>query len=239
MNTPIISCSQLVKRFPNAPEPVLNGIDLEIFPGESVAIMGPSGSGKSTLLYALSGIDLPTSGQVWIDGTDITGLSQKELSRLRLTKLGFVFQQSHLLSNLSLLDNVVFPGMEAGRDDAPARGRQLLAQVGLGDLADRSITQASGGQLQRVSICRALINDPAVVFCDEPTGALNSSATAEVLDLLDEVNAQGTTLVIVTHDPAVTARCQRLLFLRDGVIHDERQRTEPGELTAWLVSHGF
>ena len=160
---------------------VLDHIDVSINDEEFVAIMGPSGSGKSTLLHALSGLDRPTSGTVSIDDRELTDLSEAELAQLRLVTFGFVFQQPHLLSSLSVLDNVVLPGFLAKQEPRQTiveRGRELMERVGIADLADRAITEASGGQLQRVGICRALINKPKILFGDEPTGALNSATSA-------------------------------------------------------------
>ena len=203
---------------------ILRGVDLRIERGEAVAIMGASGSGKSTLLYALSGMDAITAGTIAVDGADLGALNQAQLGQLRLGTMGFVFQQPQLLANLSLLDNVVLPGFTARRHPRRAviaRARDLMRRAGVEDLADRYLTQASGGQLQRVGICRALINEPAVVFADEPTGALDSAATEGVLRLLHAIHAESTTLVTVTHDAAVAARAQRVLAMRDGAIAAE------------------
>lgn len=233
--------------------PVLHGIDLSVDHGDFVAIMGPSGSGKSTLLYCVSGMDDVSDGTVTLqpplsESVEITALPQKDLAALRLTRMGFVFQQVHLLRNLTILDNVVLPGVTATPDqrrDVVDRARRLLERVGIAELADRDITQASGGQLQRAAIARALINEPELVFGDEPTGALNASTAAEIMELLAEVNAEGRTVVLVTHDPVVAAYCRRVVVLRDGVIDGDLRRTD-GEtdeswadnLAGWLISHG-
>jgi putative ABC transport system ATP-binding protein len=229
---------------------ILHGVDLQVDRGESVAVMGPSGSGKSTLLYAVSGMDTVSVGAVDFDGEELTSLSQARLGRLRLGTMGFVFQQPQLLTDLTLLDNVVLPGFTARmrpRRDVVARARDLMRRAGVGDLADRDVTQASGGQLQRVGICRALINDPTVVFADEPTGALDSNATADVLRLLHSINADGTTLVTVTHDPGVAAHAGRVLAMRDGTVEAElvlgavniddtdALATRRERVTAWLA----
>lgn len=201
--------------------PVLRGIDLQLSPGEFVAIMGPSGSGKTTLLHILSGMARPSTGSVRFEDTELDRLSERELAALRLTRLGFVFQQSHLLASLNLLDNVVLPGFLADqhpRDEVVQRGGQLMDQLGVGELKERGVAEASGGQLQRVGICRALINEPKIIFGDEPTGALNSGTASQILDVLGELNAAGTTLVLVTHDAAVAARAQRVVLLVDGVV---------------------
>ena len=204
--------------------PVLTDLDLDIEQGQFVAIMGPSGSGKSTLLHCLSGMDRPTDGSVLLGDTEMTTLSEKELAALRLTRFGFVFQQAHLMTTLCLLDNIVLPGFLAGlraRPEVTARGQELMKRMGITELAASGITEVSGGQLQRAGICRALINDPGIVFADEPTGALNSATALQILDLLGEVNASGTTLVMVTHDAQVAARADRVLVLVDGRIEED------------------
>ena len=204
--------------------PVLESLDLDIERGQFVAIMGPSGSGKSTLLHCLSGMDRPSAGSILLGDTDVTALSEKELAALRLTRFGFVFQQAHLLTTLCLLDNIVLPGYLAGlrpRPEITARGRSLMERMGIADLADNGVTEVSGGQLQRAGICRALINDPGIVFADEPTGALNSATAQQILDLLGQVHASGTTLVMVTHDARVATRADRVLVLVDGSIAED------------------
>ena len=204
--------------------PVLEGLDLDIEDGQFVAIMGPSGSGKSTLLHCLSGMDRPSGGSVLLGDTDIAALSERELAALRLSRFGFVFQQAHLLATLCLLDNIVLPGFLAGlrpRSEVTARGEELMERMGIAKLATSGVTEVSGGQLQRAGICRALINDPGIVFADEPTGALNSATALQILDLLGEIHASGTTLVMVTHDAQVAARADRVLVLVDGQIAED------------------
>ena len=204
--------------------PVLDNLDLDIEQGQFVAIMGPSGSGKSTLLHCLSGMDRPTDGSVLLGDTEMTTLSEKELAALRLTRFGFVFQQAHLMATLCLLDNIVLPGFLAGlrpRSEVTARGEELMERMGIAELAASGVTEVSGGQLQRAGICRALINDPGIVFADEPTGALNSATALQILDLLGQVHASGTTLVMVTHDARVAARADRVLVLVDGSIAED------------------
>lgn len=245
--TTVLDARGLTKAFDG--RPVLHGVDLQVRAGELVAVMGPSGSGKSTLLHTMSGLDTVTAGSVSLAGHDLGSLTPKQLARLRLTTVGFIFQHVHLLKNLCLLDNVVLPAYLAGlapRAQLDERAMRLMERTGVADLAHRDVSEASGGQLQRIGICRALINEPAVVLGDEPTGALDSTAAAEVLDILGEVNAEGTTVVLVTHDPAVAARADRVLSMVDGRIVGDRQqgRCRPADLerrraevTAWLADH--
>ncbi|MDU7360798.1 MAG: ABC transporter ATP-binding protein [Propionibacteriaceae bacterium] len=236
----MIEAKGLTKRF--GEQTVLRGVDVRIDDGEFVAIMGPSGSGKSTLLYLLSGIDTPDEGTVELLGYELGTMSQRALANLRLQQLGFVFQQPRLLSTMSLLDNVMFPGMVAGkrnRDEVLARARTLLAGADVAQLEDRDVTQASGGQLQRVAICRALIGEPDVLFCDEPTGALNSANAMRVMQLIAREAKAGTTVVMVTHDAAVAAFADRVLMLADGAIVGDRRLTgntdsRHTELLQWL-----
>jgi putative ABC transport system ATP-binding protein len=229
---------------------VLKGLDLQVRAGEFIAVMGPSGSGKSTLLYNLSGMDSMTAGDVRFAGQDLAGLGQKELARLRLTTMGFIFQHVYLLKNLSLLDNVVLPAYLAGlapRQELNQRAMALMERTGVADLADRDISEASGGQLQRIGICRALINQPRILLGDEPTGALDSAAAAEIMDILGELNAEGTTIMLVTHDPKVAARTTRVIYLIDGRIVGDRQQTRYSgtgleqrhlALAEWLLQQG-
>ena len=203
---------------------VLDHVDLDVFEGQFVAIMGPSGSGKSTLLHCISGMDRPTSGTVVLADTEITALDERQLAALRLAKLGFVFQQAHLMTTLNLLDNIVLPGFLAGlrpRPEITAHGTELMRRMGIEHLAGSDVTEVSGGQLQRAGICRALINNPAIIFADEPTGALNSATAAQILDLLGQIHAAGTTLIVVTHDTQVAARADRILLLVDGRIVED------------------
>lgn len=203
---------------------ILHGVDLAVADGEFVAVMGPSGSGKSTLLHCLAGLDRVDAGSVLVDGIELTGLSADELADRRRELMGFVFQQPTLLRDLTLLDNIVLTSA-LDRIGTPAQrtaaAEALLARAGIADLRDRLPGEVSGGQLQRAGICRALQRNPRIVFGDEPTGALNSSAAAEVMDLLVDFNREGTTLLVVTHDPAVAARAHRVVFLRDGSVAEE------------------
>ncbi|MFJ7661398.1 ABC transporter ATP-binding protein [Lysinibacillus sp. NPDC097162] len=205
---------------------VLNGVSVEINEGEFVAIMGPSGSGKSTLMYAVSGMDSIDTGKVSFDGMDLSMLSEQELADLRRTRMGFVFQQPTLLKNLNIMDNIILPSMRDNRksvDKITKKARALMKKVGISDLEKRDITQVSGGQLQRAGICRALISNPKIIFGDEPTGALNSKSAQEIMDIITEINAEGTAVLLVTHDPKIAARTDRILFMRDGKIVDEIQ----------------
>ena len=233
------------------PTQVLNGIDLTVEAGEFLVVMGASGSGKSTLLYCISGMDRPTGGSIFLQGRDLTSLTDTEMSQVRLTQMGFIFQQSYFLANLNIRDNILLPALKAAPDDRDCtieRVDALMERFGIVDVARHGITEVSGGQLQRASISRALASEPAVLFADEPTGALNSSMSTEVMDALTSVHAGGTTLVMVTHDPACAARGDRVIYLRDGLLVDARelgpwsqaQATErEDELLAWLRAHGF
>ena len=205
---------------------ILKNISFSVCEGEMTAIMGPSGSGKSTLLYNVSGMDQPDSGEVWLGNVEITGLSEDDKARLRLNRMGFVFQQMNMLANLNILDNILLPSFHADKSRAFHSGQrekalQLMAQFGIGELADRKITEVSGGQLQRACICRSIMLTPQILFADEPTGALNRSASEEVLRTFLQINRAGTTILIVTHDSLVAARCQRILYLLDGEIQGE------------------
>lgn len=243
----------LAKTFSTTEPPVtvIDGVDLTVAEGEFLVIMGASGSGKSTLLYALSGMDRPTGGSVHLEGRDLTSLTDDEMSRVRLTRMGFVFQQAYFLANLTLRDNILLPALKAASKDRAgvlARVDTLLERFGIAHIADHGITQVSGGQLQRASICRALAAEPTILFADEPTGALNSSMSAEVMDAFTDVHRDGTTLVMVTHDPACAARADRVVYLRDGRLVGSRElgAWDPQQATAreddllsWLRGLGF
>ncbi|WP_256842134.1 ABC transporter ATP-binding protein [Ornithinimicrobium cryptoxanthini] len=243
---PLLQATGLTKSFDR--HTVLHGIDLQVDHGEFLSVMGPSGSGKSTLLYTISGMDTISAGAVSFEGQDLTAMSQKQLARLRLTSMGFIFQHVHLLKNLCLLDNVVLPAYLAGlapRDELNERALQLMERTGVAELADRDVSEASGGQLQRIGICRALINAPTILFGDEPTGALDSTAATEIMDILAELNTDGMTLMLVTHDPRVAARTDRVLYMVDGqIVGDRRQGRHDGtdldqrqtELSQWLAT---
>jgi ABC-type lipoprotein export system ATPase subunit len=201
----------------------VDDIEVEVWHGETVAIIGPSGCGKSTLLHLLGGLDRPTGGEVWLEGTRVDALGERAKARLRRDRIGFVFQAFHLMDELTARENVELPALLAGAGVAAARrtALALLDQVGLGDRADHLPSQLSGGQRQRVGIARALANEPDVLFADEPTGNLDSAATSEVLRLLDRLHADGHTIVMVTHDARVAATADRVLSMRDGRVVDE------------------
>ena len=231
----------------------LVNVNMQISESEFVAVMGPSGSGKSTLLYNISGMDRPTSGKLTFQGKSIEKLSEKQIAELRLKDMGFIFQNMHLLSNLNVYDNVILPGYilkKEKREVINYRAKQLMKHTGIAGLENNDITQVSGGQLQRVAICRALINNPSIIFGDEPTGALNSRFAEEVMDILEEINRQGTTILLATHDIKVAARTERVLYMSDGKLigefylgkldTDNRNLHQRGErLTDWLKEKGF
>ena len=214
--------------------------------------MGPSGSGKSTLLYAISGMDRVTSGQVIFDGKDITELREKELAKLRLDEMGFIFQQMYMMKNLTILDNIILPAAESKKTkesnkEKQMRGEALMRKLGIIEVADNDINEVSGGQLQRACICRSMMNFPKLLFADEPTGALNRTSSNEVMDELVKLNKEGTTIVMVTHDAKVASRCSRVLFIVDGNIKGEytelsnetdSNRRERG-LNNWLMDQGW
>ncbi|MEH7252093.1 ABC transporter ATP-binding protein [Neobacillus niacini] len=232
---------------------ILKDVNLEIEEGEFVSVMGPSGSGKSTLLYNVSGMDRMTSGSVTFKGHEIDRLKEEELAKIRLKHMGFIFQDINLLKNLSLIDNVMFPALvskNADKNVVYQKAKKLLKMTGIEKLADNTITQGSGGQLQRVGICRALINDPDIIFGDEPTGALDSKSTEEIMFILAEINQKGTTVMLVTHDTKVAAKTERVLYMVDGNIvaqkkmrkydaqHDDSKAREES-IMKWLVENGF
>ncbi len=232
---------------------VLKNVNMCIKEGEFISVMGPSGSGKSTLLYNVSGMDKMTAGDVIFNGTGLGDMSEEELSSLRLHKMGFVFQQINLLKNLGIIDNIIISAYMARnrtREDINQQAVALMKKTGIIELADNDITQASGGQLQRAAICRALINNPEILFGDEPTGALNSRAASEVMDVLHTINEEGTTVMLVTHDVKVASQSERVLFMMDGSIVGEYvlgkfNRSEDvlkqreSKLSNWLLEMGF
>ena len=211
----------------------LRGVDLDIDAGEMVAVMGPSGSGKSTLMHLLAGLDRPTSGVVQIAGQDITKLKERQLTRLRRDRIGFVFQGFNLLPTLTAEENVALPIRLAGRTSAAAQTRiaNLIGRVGLTDRKGHRPAELSGGQQQRVAVARALVTEPAVVFADEPTGNLDSRSSAEVLGLLrDAASDFGRAVVMVTHDARAAAEADRVLFLADGLVVAEHSHLSSAQI---------
>lgn len=232
---------------------ILKDISFSVEEGEMVAVMGPSGSGKSTLLYQVSGMDQADAGEVWLDDQEIVGLSEDDRARLRLHQMGFVFQQMNMLSHLNILDNILLPSVHADRSrafraDQTEKAIRLMSQFGIDGLAERKITEVSGGQLQRACICRSLMLSPRILFADEPTGALNQAASEEVLQAFLKINSEGTTILLVTHDSRVAASCKRILYMLDGELKGElklgcytaeaRSKRERKTL-AWLNEMGW
>ena len=205
----------------------VDSVDLDVAPGETVAVMGPSGCGKSTLLHLMGGLDRPSGGEVWLAGRRIDQLGEKALARMRRTAVGFVFQAFHLMEELTAVENVELSALLSGSSPRAARRRatELLGRVGLADRTGFLPAALSGGQRQRVAIARALSNEPFVVLADEPTGNLDSAATLEVLRLFESLHEAGQTLVIVTHDARIAATADRLISMRDGAFVDETRLT--------------
>ena len=202
---------------------VLSDVDLQIDKGEFIAIMGQSGCGKSTLLYCISGMDKPSAGRICFDGVDMSDLTDKQMQELRLERMGFVFQKTSFLKNLSIIDNIVYPAFQLGeaeRSEIVKEALSLMKEMGISAIAENDIHKVSGGQLQRAAICRAMINHPDILFGDELTGALNSSATREVLSIIDNINKNGTTVLLVTHDANVAVHADKVIYLEDGRIMD-------------------
>ena len=203
---------------------VLKNVNFKIGEGEMVAVMGPSGSGKSTLLYAVSGMDSLTAGEVNFCGKNIAEMGERELADLRLDEMGFIFQQMYMLKNLTILDNIILPATQSKKQREPRRetarrGQDFMRRLGIIDIADNDINEVSGGQLQRACICRSMMNNPKMIFADEPTGALNRTSSDEVMEELVKLNSGGTTIMLVTHDVKVAAKCTRVT----GLFHEEKE----------------
>lgn len=233
---------------------VLKNVSFEVEEGEMVAIMGPSGSGKSTLLYNVSGMDKATAGEIYLDGKKINDMSEKELSNVRLNELGFIFQQMYMVNNLNVFDNIILPAYQSERKDRTKAeindyARELMKKLSISEIAGNDINEVSGGQLQRACICRSMINKPKVIFADEPTGALNRSSSDEVMKELNKINSEGTTIMLVTHDRHVAAKCSRIIYLVDGNIKGELQlgaleneseiRDRDRKVNMWLQDMGW
>jgi len=230
--TPLLELSAIGRTYTSGGEPltVLTEVSLTIQSGEFVAIMGTSGSGKSTLMNIIGCLDVPTSGRYLLDGTDVARLDDDRLAQIRNRKIGFVFQSFNLIPRTSALSNVELPLAYAGIRQSERRNRALAAleQVGLADRIDHLPTELSGGQQQRVAVARALVNEPVLLLADEPTGALDSRATTDVLALFDRLSAVGRTLIVITHEHDVAARAKRVVQMRDGrIVTDERQAPHP------------
>ncbi len=235
---------------------VLKNVSFSIEAGEMVAVMGPSGSGKSTLLYSVSGMDRATAGEIILGDKKISEMKEKELAKARLNYMGFIFQQMHMLKNLTIMDNILLPAYQSkkgnrSRKEIDAYCKELMHKMDISEIAGNDITEVSGGQLQRACICRSLMNHPEVLFADEPTGALNRSASDEVMKMLNRVNEEGTTIMLVTHDMKVAAKCTRIMYIVDGNIKGEfklgkmtdntetENRDRERKVNNWLIEMGW
>lgn len=250
MKNTVLSAKGLCKSFAHngGQAHILQHIDFELYEGDFTVIMGASGSGKSTLLYALSGMDRATGGEVIYGGRDIVKLRESELAKLRYTEFGFIFQQMHLVSNLTLFENVAVPGyLNKSRSAADVRSRteRLLEQVSVLHVKNHLPSQVSGGEQQRCAVARAVINSPRILFADEPTGALNRKNTTGVLDLLTELNVAGQSVLMVTHDMRAALRANRILYISDGKMiggltlppyKSEDENAREAQVNAWLTS---
>lgn len=225
MSQPIIDIKGITRDFPLGNEVihVLKGIDLQINKGEYVALMGPSGSGKSTLMNILGCLDTPTGGSYVLNGKDVSKMHDDELAEIRNKEIGFVFQTFNLLPRTTALDNVALPMVYAGykKPERNARATEVLTQVGLQDRMDHKPNQLSGGQRQRVAVARALVNRPSIILADEPTGNLDSKTSVEIMNLFNEIHANGNTVILVTHEEDIAKYAHRVIRLRDGVIETD------------------
>lgn len=262
MKEPILSAKDITKVFGKEKDivPILDHVTIDIYKDDFTIIMGPSGAGKSTLLYTLSGMDEVSEGKVIYKGKVISRLKEKQMAQIRAHEFGFVFQQTHLVSNLTLFENVavagycgsspsrsfgsIFRGAHGGTE-VRQRAETLLEQMKVGSAKERMPSEVSGGEAQRAAIARAMIHEPGILFADEPTGALNKRSTGEVLDLLSELNKEGQSILMVTHDMRAAIRGTRLLYLEDGKILDELrlpvyhptdEKTRELKVSEWLTS---
>ena len=201
----------------------LNGLSMSVNKNEYVALMGPSGSGKSTLMNVLGALDSPTSGNYWLNGTDVSLLRDDSLARIRNKEIGFVFQTFNLLPRYTALENVAMPLIyaEMGKKERAARAAEVLEQVGLGDRMDHKPNELSGGQRQRVAVARALVNKPSIILADEPTGNLDTKTSYEIMALFDEIHSNGNTVILVTHEDDISRHADRIVRLRDGVVETD------------------
>ncbi len=233
---------------------VLRNVSFEIRNGEMTGIMGPSGSGKTTLLYTVSGMDDCTAGSIEFFGRELNSLTNDQLSEIRLKEMGFVFQNMYMLKNLSIYDNIILPAYQAGskersRKEINEYAVALMHKLGISDVADNDINEVSGGQLQRACICRSLINKPGILFADEPTGSLNRQSSEEVMRIFNNINEEGTSVMMVTHDVKVAAKCERVIYIEDGNIKDEikigkyrageSEREREKTISTWLIEMGW
>jgi len=233
---------------------VLKNVNFTVEEGEMVAVMGPSGSGKSTLLYTVSGMDNLTAGNVRFCGKDISSLGKNELADVRLNEMGFIFQQMYMLKNLTIYDNIILPAYQSkesagGRAGKNENAKELMRKMDIIDIAENDINEVSGGQLQRACICRSLINNPRMIFADEPTGSLNKQSSADVMNEIIRINQEGTAVLLVTHDIRVAAKSERVLYIVDGNIRGEyglgkyedatMLKERERDINQWLMDMGW
>nr|WP_298658670.1 ABC transporter ATP-binding protein [uncultured Flavobacterium sp.] len=230
MAQPIIEIKGITRNFPLGSETVyvLKGIDLVINKGEYVALMGPSGSGKSTLMNILGCLDTPTAGSYILNGKVVSEMHDDELAEIRNKEIGFVFQTFNLMPRTTALDNVALPMVYAGysKEDRNKRATEVLTQVGLADRMDHKPNQLSGGQRQRVAVARALVNKPSIILADEPTGNLDSKTSVEIMNLFNEIHANGNTVILVTHEEDIAAHAHRIIRVKDGIIEKDEVKNK-------------
>ena len=250
MKKAILTAKELCKSFAHngGQLHIISNVDMQLFEGDFTVIMGASGSGKSTLLYALSGMDRATSGSIMYEGMDLVTLKEKKLAELRHTDFGFVFQQMHLVSNLTIFENVAVTGYlnkSVSAKETNRRTDELLEKMSISHIKTHLPSQVSGGEQQRCAIARAVINKPKLIFADEPTGALNRKNTSDVLDLMTQLNSEGQSILMVTHDVRAAARANRILYLSDGKILGDLTlapyraddiKSREAQINAWLTS---